>query len=206
MRRNIRSRQKPTLFRERRVLFLTGGIFAILLLFGLFISLDPRTPVQGSDPGSVEKKPPGKAMIRPTRSDSAEAPPAPSVTGDFTFYDTLPRSEPSHPEFTPPKSDSPTAFPIPPKKSPALGGTPASPELRYTVQVAALRDRSAAEGLVTRLKKKGYKSYINSMTSPNRGTWFRVRVGHSISRKAAQQLAQRLSGSERLTPFITLEK
>ena len=168
----------------------------VLLLIAVLISLDRQAPVQGS---------PGKAIISSTATDPATAPPPSPDPENFTFYDTLIQSDPSHSEFTDPISKSSPPSSIVPKRTSPQSGSSTLPEPRYTVQVAALRDRSAAEALVTRLKKKGYAVYINSHTTPNRGTWFRVRVGHSIKRRAAQKLAQRLSGSERLTPFITPE-
>ena len=204
MRRNTRSRQKRFSFHGRLGLFLAGGIMTVLLLITVLISLDQRAPVRSSPPDShpIENFP-GKAVIAPTTTDPLTAPPPSPVPETFTFYETLPQSDPSNPEFTgptpellPPTSTLPNTL-LPP------GGSSAPPKSRYTVQVAALRDRSAAEALATRLKKKGYPVYIHSHITPDRGTWFRVRVGHSISRKEAQKLAQRLSGSERLIPFIT---
>ena len=206
MKRNTRSRQKRFSFHGRLGLFLAGGMMTVLLIITVLISLDRYAPVRSSPTdSSLTEKTPGKAVISSTATDPLAVPPPSPAPETFTFYDTLSQSDPSHPEFSGSTPESLPPASLLPKTLITPKGSPTPPGPRYTVQVAALRDRSAAEALVARLKKKGYPVYINSHITPHRGTWFRVRVGRSIDRKAAQKLAQRLSGSERLTPFITPE-
>lgn len=54
---------------------------------------------------------------------------------------------------------------------------PAKPARRYTLQVSAYQNKSDADQMVKKLQQAGYRPYVVSATVPNRGVWFRVRVG-----------------------------
>lgn len=79
----------------------------------------------------------------------------------------------------------------------------AAKEKRYTLQIAAFKERNTAEELAGRLKKKGYDSYIVPVTIPQKGVWFRVRVGRFETRPDAQSLQSKLKGKEGFNSFIT---
>jgi cell division septation protein DedD len=101
--------------------------------------------------------------------------------------------------------------PIPRPVSPAMpsskaaGVSPGKQPLRYTIQIASVKDRPTAEALTQRLKRKGYPVFILPHVIPKRGTWYRVRVGHFTKRDEARELAQQLSRRERLTTYIAKE-
>jgi cell division septation protein DedD len=62
----------------------------------------------------------------------------------------------------------------------------------YTIQVASIKDVRAAERLVAKLKKKGYPAYQVKAEIPNKGLWYRVRVGSYAKREAAEPILKRL--------------
>jgi cell division septation protein DedD len=88
------------------------------------------------------------------------------------------------------------------KKEKAKGNVQAK-EKRYTLQIAAFKEKNTAEELAGRLKKKGYDSYIVPVTIPQKGVWFRVRVGRLETRPDAQSLQAKLKGKEGFNSFIT---
>lgn len=183
---------------------MTAGLLVVAL-----ISLEQRSPIQSAPDESPMEKPASPAAEVPTDpsplpSGEEERPPVGPET--FTFYETLPEPDPLDPGFV-----DLTAEPDePPLVKPAAPAEPvAAPKKktpsRYTVQVAANKDRSPAAVLAERLKRKGYHAYVVRHDSPDRGTWYRVRVGHFQDQKAAEEMASRLSSRERLKTFVAFE-
>lgn len=83
----------------------------------------------------------------------------------------------------------------PPNKSAADG------KGALTIQAASLRDRDAAETLVRKLKAKGYPAFTSIARIPERGTWFRVRVGRYAGGQDAGAVMQKLK-SEGFDPLL----
>lgn len=70
----------------------------------------------------------------------------------------------------------------------------ADDQARYlTIQVASLRDMTAADAMVKALKKKGYHEVYRSIGNvPGKGTWYRVRIGNFADETDAQKEMRRL--------------
>ena len=68
--------------------------------------------------------------------------------------------------------------------------TPAGP---LAVQVASTKDAVSAEALVKKLKYLGYTGFSIKAEIPNKGTWYRVRVGPYRTRSEAEQVHQELA-------------
>ena len=68
----------------------------------------------------------------------------------------------------------------------------------FVVQVAAVRQRAAANALARRLGTKGYPAFV-TIAGPN----FRVRVGKYNDRREAESVAGRLEEEEQFKPWIT---
>lgn len=113
---------------------------------------------------------------------------------DFTFYNNLKDKNKSAgkkekivglmPPSTAPSSPSPEGREAHP------AGHPLSP--RFTLQVGSMKDYQKALHLSDRLAKKGFPSYVISAEIPQKGTYYRVRVGHYVTRKAADQVMEQL--------------
>ncbi|MBI4715752.1 MAG: SPOR domain-containing protein [Nitrospirae bacterium] len=129
----------------------------------------------------------------------------------FTFYKTLPAKNdpivPLTPEKKKERENGPIYFPPNPSEKGAAapsgkGGNDGKPPRgEFTVQVAALKDRGGAEELIHSLKNKGHEAYILDLPDRERGTLYRVRVGHYASRQEAQRGAERLM-KEGLNTFV----
>ena len=87
--------------------------------------------------------------------------------------------------------------PSPPAANKATAPTP------FAVQVASLQDSTKAKDLVSTLKRKGYSAYSVKVRIPEKGTYYRVRVGHFKNRhEAGQILAKLRQGNPGLDPMI----
>ena len=80
-----------------------------------------------------------------------------------------------------------------------------SPKLRYTIQIAAYQEKEMAEEDVKKMKTRGYAAFIVSFTVPDKGTWYRVRLGSFPNKAAAEKLLKQLQAKEGISSFITIE-
>jgi cell division septation protein DedD len=62
----------------------------------------------------------------------------------------------------------------------------------YTIQAAAVKKMEDADRLVAKLKKKGFPAYRAIGKIPQKGIWFRIRVGQYPSRSEANKTLQKL--------------
>ncbi|MBL0731322.1 MAG: SPOR domain-containing protein [Desulfosarcina sp.] len=62
----------------------------------------------------------------------------------------------------------------------------------YTIQVASLKDSKIADKLVANLKKRGYPAYKLKAVVPDKGTWFRIRIGSYKDKADARTIINRL--------------
>jgi hypothetical protein len=77
--------------------------------------------------------------------------------------------------------------------APAAPGEPAAPGgTTLMIQVASSKDPEATRYLVDRLKKKGYPAFSALKEVPDKGTWYRIRVGPYGDRAAAEAAVARL--------------
>ncbi len=145
---------------------------------------------------------------------------------DFSFYDALreSRKKPAVKKETPevPKTQAPQKPPLPEsktepralttpgmengKKDAGVSGTTMNnstngSEKRMTLQVASLPNQNDARKLAEDLKKKGYPAYFEGIMIPDKGVWYRVRIGLFSSREEASVMLENLK-KERLQPII----
>jgi cell division septation protein DedD len=128
---------------------------------------------------------------------------------DLGFYEALPkkredtdlpnisrppsaaRAEPAAPKMPeasgPAKVEKPAAAaPAPPLPASAAPGKP------FTVQVSAVKSEEEARRLLEKLRQRGYAGYIEPVAIPEKGTWYRVRMGEFPSRDLARSTMDRL--------------
>ena len=72
--------------------------------------------------------------------------------------------------------------------------------LGYSIQVGAFKDRSGADGVMQRLKERGYPAYVVPPADP--AGLFNVRVGSFTARADAERIQARLRDEEKYKPFI----
>lgn len=67
----------------------------------------------------------------------------------------------------------------------------------YAVQVGAFRSAGEAADAVEQWKKKGYSTFMTIGEVPNKGTWYRVRIGQFGDKNEAQTFLQRFKEKEK---------
>ncbi len=128
---------------------------------------------------------------------------------ELTFYDALmadPVREPAAPAALPKaaasavvaKKPPPSAKPAapPPNIVQAPVAKPAAPKGSFTLQVSSVRRREEAQALATAMTRQGLHPYITAATIADRGTWYRVRVGHYDTAQAANAAKANLAQSD----------
>ncbi len=99
------------------------------------------------------------------------------------------------------------------EKTPATEQTPdkstmpkIDPSGRYTVQIGAFQNQTEANKLMNSLKSNGYPAFLKPVQTPDKKTWYRVRVGTFSTKSEAvdygDKLKQRASGVKSV--FITV--
>ena len=64
--------------------------------------------------------------------------------------------------------------------------------MKFTIQVASVRDFRDADKLVSQLKKNGFPAYRSIGKIPDRGIWYRVRVGYFKNKNDAGLMLNRM--------------
>ena len=161
-------------------------------------------------------------LERGARLDIPELPNG--TSGQFVFYDTLKKPGPAPTEgvtlsedpkpIKPPKIKPAPKVHSPPPRSPSVtrkktaqaGTLVPRVKKKYAVQVAASKDKQAAEVMKVELDRKGYPVFIVRELVPEKGYWYRVRIGHYATREKAAKMIKRLLSQERLEGFLVIEK
>lgn len=100
---------------------------------------------------------------------------------------------------TPVKTQTITAKHEPVKAAPS-NGTP-----RYTVQISAYQEKGMAEDEVRNMKKRGYAAFIASADLPEKGLWYRVRLGSFQSKASAEKLQKEILAKEGISTIVVIE-
>ena len=126
-------------------------------------------------------------------------------TGSGTEKTSPPKKVESETRKTSPpkKAESETKNTSPPKKlaTPQKKKTvnlkkSAEGNKNFTIQIASLKDSAAADKMVAKLKKRGYPAYRSIGKIPDKGIWYRVRVGYFKNRAEARGTIQRLKNEK----------
>lgn len=72
----------------------------------------------------------------------------------------------------------------------------------FTLQVASFETRDEANAFAGDLRTRGHSVFLVRTSTPERGTWFRVRVGPFNSRREATRYQTRFERQERLPTFL----
>ncbi len=74
-----------------------------------------------------------------------------------------------------------------------IGGRPTG---QFTIQVGSYPVEEEASGEVLRWKEAGYSSFLSVGKIPEKGTWYRVRIGGFATRKEAEQFLKKLKARD----------
>lgn len=80
--------------------------------------------------------------------------------------------------------------------------TEAVPGGAFTLQISAFQNRPEAERFAAKLRDRGYAPYILTAEVPNKGTWYRVRMGSFPSKDAASRYLTDFKRETQLQAFV----
>lgn len=79
----------------------------------------------------------------------------------------------------------------------------AVPNGKFTLQLSATQTKDEAVRFAAKLRDSGYAPYIVEAVVPNRGTWYRVRMGSFPSRDAATRYLSDFKRETSMEAFVT---
>ena len=99
-------------------------------------------------------------------------------------------------------AETPVVKETPAKESPAREAPVREDEAKgkYVVQVASYHVKKEAEAVRDRLKADGIPAYIVESNLPEKGIFYRVRVGRHLDQKAANEMAGKAGGGAIVIP------
>jgi rare lipoprotein A len=192
-------------------LFMATTVVAVVIfLCGVLVGRGVRPSTAAETATAASLTPPPAPVdsapsAAPPSGASAAAPPA--TAEDLSYHRRL-QGEPGAAGSSATADEKlKTQEPEPPKpvEPPAAvaSAPPPGPEGGWVVQIAALRDRAAADAIVRRLTAKGYPTFMLETAPGTPAPGYRVRVGRFGDRREAEQIARRLEREEQFRPFIT---
>ncbi len=144
-----------------------------------------RAPARETTARDQQARAARPATSAPARATPAARPPPRTAS---TSPEQLANRTQAAPE---PRAANPAPARVADRPQPAASG-------KFTIQVAAFRDRAAAERMLEQLAARGIEGYLEGTPAGI----FRVRVGQFESREAARDLAARLE-SEQFATLVT---
>ncbi len=187
------------------------------------VAIPPPAP----KPKPAEPPPAAEPQVAEAPADASGDEAAASPTDDdyappATAKATEPKLEPkpaetkvaeSKPAPTPGKVE---AAPVPTRTTaPAQGGglkdaiaratqrpTETVPGGAFTLQISAFQSRAEADRFAAKLRDRGYAPYIITAEVPNKGTWYRVRMGSFGSKDAASRYLTDFKRETQLQAFV----
>lgn len=145
----------------------------------------------------------GRLLPPPDASASANAVPPPPAADRLPVV-PLPVGEllGATPVTTAPKDDL-VALAADKSKVPANGElAPPGMDGGFQLQVASFKDQADADRLVDDLRKRGHRAYRIAANVPERGIWYRVRIGPFKTKFEAAKYKAELERTERIEPFL----
>jgi cell division septation protein DedD len=125
-----------------------------------------------------------KPAIQQKDSDARPKKPAPKVAAK--------KVQPQKPAPKPKKKEQKEVSTADIKKTTTPSAPVGAVDSVYTVQAAAFKNAKVADQLVAKLKQKGFPAYRTVGKIPDKGIWFRIRIGKYNSRAEANQTLNKL--------------
>ena len=205
----------------------TMVVSVVIFLIGVFVGRNVRAQQQAAaehltDPTvALAASAPAAPASAPAAADAgpqAAEPPSPPAESDELSYKKrlegnasaehlkpVPPQQQAAPVRTPPPAPA-ASTPATSSPAPAPSAAPEGPVGKpqpgtWVIQVHALRDRTAAAGIVRRLAGKGYPAFLVAAGPPT-GT-YKVQIGRYKDRDEAMRVIDRLKKEEQFNPWIT---
>jgi len=74
---------------------------------------------------------------------------------------------------------------------------------KFTLQISSFQERAEADALIARLSGIGYKPYLVMSNVPDKGVFFRVRIGEYGSKSDAQDAKAEFEKKQHLLAYVT---
>jgi cell division septation protein DedD len=145
---------------------------------------------------------PESALTSKSESLSGTPPPRPAATADVTSGSEPPVVATKAEDKREPEPRRPAVPADGKPKAPTASRVSLSQGGDYTIQVGSSRSFEQATELKTRLSKKGYTAYVQSVELSEKGTWHRVRVGNYRDKDGAERVASDLRSRESLPATV----
>lgn len=186
----------------------TALIFCFLLTFTLgaiigirYLSNSSDSPIIPSAKEEVVTPPStyGSLESRTVKDTDGE-----KVIHEFTFYDTLPEKAATTTPQAPPRQKEKKANDATQTKK-TENNIPLNreaPQPQYTIQFGSFKEEEKAHALSNKLNKQGLLAYVSTTKIPDRGTFYRVRMGSFDNQEEAKVWASKLPPLSP-PPFIT---
>jgi cell division protein FtsN len=197
----------------KKLLAIMGGMILAFAIFiaGVKVGIQIERERVRIAEGVTEPMPAGKEKEGAASSEQEKTTPSTQKKDDkmrFTFYETLTKKEgagkEAQKESTRKKEQKVAAKKVeakaPLKKTTKLKESKeaAAPKENYFVQIASFQEEATAEGLRTRLVKKGYPAQVVPVQIERMGLWYRVRLGAYTTLQEAQMAQKRISVEEHI--------
>lgn len=127
---------------------------------------------------------------KPSRQDKKDAPPPATDAKDKLQAEETPTTK-KEPAVKAPEKKPVQATTATEKEDPSVDGTTTDGK-EMTIQVASLKALDEADALVKKLSDKGYPAYKTIAVVPDKGIWFRIRVGRFSSKETLDDMIGRL--------------
>ena len=72
----------------------------------------------------------------------------------------------------------------------------------YQLQASSFRSEAEAQAFANALRQRGHRAHVERAEIPNRGTWYRVRIGPFRSRAEARAYRAQFEQKEQLVPYL----
>lgn len=175
-------------------------VLVVIFLLGVMVGRGVRGP-GGADAASAQ----AATEAGPPATDSGAPPPPTKPNPGDLDYATLVAGGDANKGIEPPSTPPDTAADVaatPPSTPPAAKPAPAKEAAApagatWVVQVSALKTKTAAEGAVAALKKKGYAAFVVG----DSGSLFHVQVGPFADKAEAERVRAQLQ-KEGYQPLI----
>jgi cell division septation protein DedD len=176
-----------------------------------------RAPEPKKEPESAKPPaPPAEPKAEPVVAAAVPSPvaePEPAKVADAPKPELAKKDEPkSEPTKLP---ESPKAEPVATRTTRDAGAlaqafarvqrppAEAAADGAFTLQLSAYQDRAEADRFAAGLRDKGYAPYIVEATVPNKGVWYRVRMGRFPSKDAASRYLEDFKRETSMNAIVT---
>ena len=183
-------------------------IFCFLLTFALGAIIGIRYLGNSSDSlitsSAKEEVATSPSTYGSLESRTVKDPDGEKVIHEFTFYDTLPEKPDTSMPQAPPRQEEKKVNDVTQTKK-TENNKPLNREalqLKYTIQFGSFKEEEKAHALSNKLNKQGLLAYVSTTKIPNRGTFYRVRMGSFDTQEEAKEWAAKLPPLSP-PPFIT---